>query len=729
MVNSLRRWFLCITFFLILSLQLNAQALTGTKTIGTDYPTIAAAISALNTNGVGAGGVIFNIPAGYTETLSSPTACNITSNTGTASNTIVFQKSGPGANPVITGGVGAGTGDYIIKLNGVSYITFDGIDLQESGANITATTKMEYGYYIVNASTISGSQHNTIQNCVVTLDNANTSATYGVYQSNGATTTSIYNSYNTYKNIAVQKAYYGIYIKGNSTYSDVGCTVQNCIIGSTVNSIGGTLTTAADVFGIGSAYQNGASISNNEVKNVTFTNTATANCYGIYSRYSSGTTNIFNNKVHDVSNNLSSGSPYSAGIIVYNNGATDIMNVFNNVVYAINNGGGMASGGAASTRIMGLYNNGVGIVNFYFNSVYLMNTANVTYIFQSACLYISGGPTTVNIKNNLLKNAWGSGSTQSNNCMLLNNGTGVISDYNIFDSPATGVAYSVSTGSGFVPASLNYSTLANWQAASGSSLTGSPDVHSKQIAIDYTNLTAGSENLHLNLSSINTNYIGTPISTPSITTDIDGETRNATYPYIGADENLTYVLPVELTSFTAIAKGRGVELAWKTATEINNAGFAVEQKDINNNWNKIGYVEGSGTTNAPQSYSFIVKVSTPQKYQFRLKQIDRDGKFTYSGIVEATTAFTADDYKLSQNYPNPFNPSTTFSFAMKNTEQTMVKVYNLVGQEVATLFDGIAQPNHIYTVKFDAKNLPSGMYFYSLQSNSKNEVKKMMLMK
>ncbi len=188
-------------------------------------------------------------------------------------------------------------------------------------------------------------------------------------------------------------------------------------------------------------------------------------------------------------------------------------------------------------------------------------------------------------------------------------------------------------------------------------------------------------------------------------------------------------LPVELTSFTAIAKGRGVELGWKTATEVNNAGFAIEQKGINDSWNKIGYVEGAGTTNTPKRYSYSVTVPVSGKYAFRLKQIDRDGKFEYSPVVEASIALTAQDYSLTQNYPNPFNPSTTFSFAMKNAEQTTVKVFNLVGQEVATLFNGVAQPNQIYTMKFDGKDLSSGIYFYSLRSGSRNEVKKMMLMK
>ncbi|HAP35443.1 MAG TPA: hypothetical protein DCQ28_05680, partial [Bacteroidetes bacterium] len=93
-------------------------------------------------------------------------------------------------------------------------------------------------------------------------------------------------------------------------------------------------------------------------------------------------------------------------------------------------------------------------------------------------------------------------------------------------------------------------------------------------------------------------------------------------------------MPVELTSFTAIAKEKNVELKWNTATEVNNYGFEIEKKRMkdelgNMNWEKIGFVEGNGTTNAPKNYSFTDK-SAAGKISYRLKQIDRDGKFEYS---------------------------------------------------------------------------------------------------
>ncbi|NUN70973.1 MAG: T9SS type A sorting domain-containing protein [Bacteroidetes bacterium] len=186
-------------------------------------------------------------------------------------------------------------------------------------------------------------------------------------------------------------------------------------------------------------------------------------------------------------------------------------------------------------------------------------------------------------------------------------------------------------------------------------------------------------------------------------------------------------LPVELNSFAAEVIGAKVQLRWSTATEQNNAGFDVE-KLIGKDWTKIGTVEGHGTTNAPQSYSFF-DARAKGRVVYRLKQIDRDGAFTYSRTVEANAGLTASDFTLTQNHPNPFNPSTSFSFAVPASEQVSVTVYNALGQAVRELFNGIAQANELYTLSFDGSGLSSGTYFYTLRSASRNEVRKMSLMK
>lgn len=84
---------------------------------------------------------------------------------------------------------------------------------------------------------------------------------------------------------------------------------------------------------------------------------------------------------------------------------------------------------------------------------------------------------------------------------------------------------------------------------------------------------------------------------------------------------------------------------------------------------------------------------------------------------------------LMQNYPNPFNPSTNITFSSAKTAQVQLIVSDLLGRQVATVFSGIASAQKIYTVAFDARNLASGIYLYSLRSPDGNIIKKMSVVK
>ncbi len=186
-------------------------------------------------------------------------------------------------------------------------------------------------------------------------------------------------------------------------------------------------------------------------------------------------------------------------------------------------------------------------------------------------------------------------------------------------------------------------------------------------------------------------------------------------------------LPVELTSFTASSKGKSVELTWQTASEQNNFGFNVEQS-FNNEWRTIGFVEGSGTVNVPKQYSFTTAVPVSGSYFYRLKQIDRDGKFHYSPTVEVQVNTIVNGFELAQNYPNPFNPSTTIAFSLAKEEFVTLKVYDVLGKEVETLVEG-KQSAGTHFLLFDASELSSGIYFYSIRGERFNSLKKMMFVK
>jgi len=191
-------------------------------------------------------------------------------------------------------------------------------------------------------------------------------------------------------------------------------------------------------------------------------------------------------------------------------------------------------------------------------------------------------------------------------------------------------------------------------------------------------------------------------------------------------------MPVELTSFTSAVSKSGITLRWSTATEVNNYGFNVERRAVNNasSWVKIGFVAGHGTSNSTISYSYSDAGLTSGRYAYRLKQIDNSGAFKYSQSIEVeAVSFTPAAIGLNQNFPNPFNPSTLITFSVANTEQAKVVVYNILGQPVVTLFDGIAVGQQAYRLKLDASSLATGVYFYKLESPSRTEVRRMQLLK
>ena len=194
-------------------------------------------------------------------------------------------------------------------------------------------------------------------------------------------------------------------------------------------------------------------------------------------------------------------------------------------------------------------------------------------------------------------------------------------------------------------------------------------------------------------------------------------------------------LPVELTSFTASVRGRQVELRWNTATEVNNYGFEIKRKAINNeqstmnSWEEVGFVEGNGTTSKHHEYIYREELQRAGRFEYRLKQIDRDGSFEYSKALEVSATLAPGDYGLGQNYPNPFNPSTNIRFALEQSGYAEVKVFDAIGREVQVLFSGFVFSGEPHEISFNPEMLAGGLYFYELTANNRHEIKKMLLLK
>jgi len=187
------------------------------------------------------------------------------------------------------------------------------------------------------------------------------------------------------------------------------------------------------------------------------------------------------------------------------------------------------------------------------------------------------------------------------------------------------------------------------------------------------------------------------------------------------------VVPVELSSFTASVSENVVTLIWSTATELNNSGFDVLRQAENQQWDKIGFVPGFGTSTEIHSYSFVDANVTSGQYSYRLKQVDFDGSSELSDVVNVEI-INPVQYNLSQNYPNPFNPSTTIQYSIPEVSNVTLKVFNTLGEEVSVLVNRIMEAG-TYEVNFEASQLHSGIYFYRLDTGTFSQVKKMTILK
>ena len=501
---------------------IGGSSLSGVYTIPGDYPNFSTAIADLNNRGIN-GPVTFNVSSGFIDTASNL----IINTTGTITSPIVFQRVGanPLPNPVITAGIGISTTtDGIIKLNGADYITFDGIDLQENPANVTNTTRMEWGYALVKPNGTNGCQNVTVQNCSITLDKTNTNSV-GIYSHNHSptstgtfTVTSIAgaNSNNAFQNNTITNAYSGIFMQGFIDAAPFALYDQNnTISGNNITNYGGTATTA---YGIYNIYQNNLNINGNTINSTGGVN-STGTLYGMFcSTMSNSSLTISNNTVTivseatsstiygiafgngsvgtsnniNVTNNTVLNSTYltatsGAMYYIYCNASTSNLNVSGNRVF------GNTYGGAASTGInYYIYN-----LNAAVNSISMTNnldsgntingtTSNGLYHIATTGAANSLTVTGNRVKNNIL---CGTTSTAINYGVFISGGTltadvndNIVSD-NTSPSTSSHAFYGISNGTTAPMSNCNNNVISNNTSSStgifsGITYTGAPGLGS-----------------------------------------------------------------------------------------------------------------------------------------------------------------------------------------------------------------------------------------------------------
>ncbi|MDP2364416.1 MAG: hypothetical protein Q8M94_11695, partial [Ignavibacteria bacterium] len=530
-----RNLLLFLSFMFLLSQTINAQPLTGIKTIDNtgsgDYQTFIAAINALNANGAGSGGVTFLVTDGQTFN-SAPL---IITATGTADNQIVFKQSGSGVKPIIifTGSSGTQAG---FQLNGSDYVTFDGFDIRDAG------TAMEQGFQLYGSAS-DGCQYNTIKNCIIDLDKTGTNDN-GFYIHSNATSFAGTNSYNKFYNNEVKDCFKGYYFYGSSDF--------NADVGNEISSISGGESKIENIASIGIHIYNQKSFS---IKNTTFSNFSySSTLYGVYiqagndntitisycnfTSFSGGgdtyairstagdTLNIYNNNISDISyTGSSSGSAY--GLYV----SARTTNLYNNMISGVS--GSLSTNSTVGS--CGIFLNSGITVNMFFNTV-LLNYASNVASNKSAALFIPpNNHTSVLFSNNIF----------INNVIVT---TGALAVAFMKGTSGKYIA-NLSTGSNNnlyyagIPGPKNLilydgvnscQTLTEYKAYVA---TRSLDQNAITEDVPFVSSSAPYD-LHINPSIMTLlESAGIPINSPLvITADIDGDLRNATTPDIGADE-------------------------------------------------------------------------------------------------------------------------------------------------------------------------------------------------
>lgn len=395
--------------FMFSTLSANAQ-LTGTKNIPGDYSTVIAAINDLNAQGVGAGGVTFQVAANYTETFSSIGAINVS---GSAANPIIFTKTGVGNNPLITAPTGGGGGtDGIIILEGADYVTFNQIDLQENPLNVGSGAMMEWGYALLkrnSSAPVDGCQNNTIQNCVVTLNKTHTGsiginiANHTRFSTSALTISdpSDANSFNKVYGNTIQNAYNGVSLLGYNAPAPYSLYDQNNEIGGTtiaagnlIQNFGGTITASAGVSG---RYQNNLSVRYNTI-NSGSTATPSGNIYGIF--HDTGVNSNFT----AANNTITLSQLNCSGLFGINwTGitGTGTINISDNVLQ------NWSFTGSTASNVYFLYNNSAhgGILNIERNSI--LNNTNLNTNGEMIGIDISASylaTSVINVDSNTINN-------------------------------------------------------------------------------------------------------------------------------------------------------------------------------------------------------------------------------------------------------------------------------------------------------------------------------------
>ncbi len=206
------------------------------------------------------------------------------------------------------------------------------------------------------------------------------------------------------------------------------------------------------------------------------------------------------------------------------------------------------------------------------------------------------------------------------------------------------------------------------------------------------------------------------------------------YLYLNHENQTSSVVPIEMAELCATRLANDeVDLMWRTLSETNNLGFAVERAfQPDRGWQQIGFVTGQGTTSVPAIYHFTDHPGPAPVLYYRLKQVDTNGETSYSSVVTVHSK-VPQQYALAQNWPNPFNPTTVIEYHVAKPADIRIEIFNLLGEKVKTLVQE-KKDSGAFRVLWDGTDdsgnkVSAGIYLYKMEAERFIQIKKLTLLK
>lgn len=663
--------------------------LSGVYNVGTGqvFTTLTSATSALTQRGVSGPVTFLLTDSVYNATSGEVFPITLSEIRGVSSvNTITFK-------PAPTKNITISSINAAFKLDDADYITIDGSNASTATRNLTllgtGTTSVVW-----IGSGINGSHHNTIKNTTI-KGGGNTK--FGVYAGASNFTSisaasSAPNSYNTIENNSVQNVNIGI--------AFIGTSLMNADIGNKVslNKIGDSLTAISGV-GIFLQKQISDTVMGNTLEHIHATikgidvNDVIAGIYLFQVKQSI----VSRNKVSNFVASPFNGGNFS-GINVSGNGYPVTNNIISNNF--------IADGHAKSNNIYTLSGIDIGDGKgdkVYFNTVSL--TGNLITTTGSVSAFHNGNASNIDIRNNIFSvdgSAPVSAIFYAHDTYMTYPGSTL--DYNLL--------YSKASGSAIASIGRGYSTMAAWKNFT------LKEAHSKTTSVRFVSAT----DLHLAGISLGdtANLKGTPIS--GFGFDIDGDSRNAAFPYMGADENTSNPLPVKLVNFTATLAQQDVLLHWTTSSEINNKGFYIERLTADKKWETITFIPAAAAKNTLNTYRFkdtdpFSTIGATTVY-YRLNQMDFDGNTTYSPIVSVSVNHVTNT--AVSVFPNPFQTNMLVSIDAETDKEAILSAYDIMGKKVLTQVYALQKGSNVINIE-QSNTWKTGIYFVTLDMGNERK--------